>query len=277
MPLPPGVETRSAIKWAVKTLLSRSPVRPARRATRILTYHSVGTRDHEMNVTTANFARQMHWLDHNAEVISLDEAADGMPGVAITFDDGYHDNLANAAPILRNHAFPATVFAVAGRLGEYLDHDDRHESARLLSKRELIELRDAGVDIGGHSVTHRRLSALDSRSKYDEIVQCKQMLESILGESIRAFAYPYGTTRDFDPETVRIVRGTGYANAVSNQYGPNRPPADRFALRRINIDCTDTIASFAAKVEGRLDALSFLESDLGLYARSALNRLLQTR
>ena len=105
---------------------------------------------------------------------------------------------------------------------------------------------------------------------------CKRALESLLSESVRAFAYPFGTLRDYDPETLDFVREAGYACAVSNRYGPNVATVDRFTLRRINIDRTDTLATFAAKVDGRLDALSYLESDLGLYARSTLNRLLHT-
>ena len=125
-------------------------------------------------------------------------------------------------------------------------------------------------------MTHRRLSSLDSATKRDEIEQCKYALESILGESIRAFAYPFGTTRDFDAESVGIVAEVGFAYAVSNQYGPNLATTNRHELRRINIDDSDTIGTFAAKVDGRLDALSYLESDLGLYARSTLNKLLHT-
>ncbi len=260
----------------MKTLLAISPVRARRNDVRILTYHSVGARDHEMNVAPDIFAEQMRWLVDNVDVITLDEAARGLPGVAITFDDGYVDNLTNVAPILRRLNIPATVFVVAGRLGENLDHDANRPHARLLREEELLELHGAGLEIGGHSMTHRRLSSLDSTSKRDEIERCKSTLESILGEPVRAFAYPYGTTRDFDAESIAMVLDAGYAYAVSNQYGPNLATTNRHELRRINIDRTDAIGTFAAKVDGRLDALSYLESDLGLYARSTLNKLLQT-
>lgn len=272
--MPPGVDAKSAIKRVVKTLLAKTPGRSRRADTRILTYHSVGARDHEMNVARSDFSEQMDWLGDHTEVISLDDAARGLAGVAITFDDGYADNLINAAPILQQHEYPATVFVVAGLLGSVLDHDRGREHSRLLGEDELLALRDAGIEIGGHSMTHRRLSLLDSRSQRIEILGCKRALESLLSERVRAFAYPFGTLRDYDSETSKFVREAGYAHAVSNRYGPNVADADRFSLRRINIDRTDTLATFAAKVDGRLDALSYLESDLGLYARSTLNRLL---
>ena len=260
----------------MKALLAISPMRAQRNDVRILTYHSVGAREHEMNVDPENFVEQMQWLRDYTDIISLDDAARGLPGVAITFDDGYVDNLTNVAPVLQRMNLPATVFVVAGRLGGNLDHDVGRKHARLLNEDELRALRDAGLEIGGHSMTHRRLSSLDSATKRDEIEQCKYALESILGESIRAFAYPFGTTRDFDAESVGIVAEVGFAYAVSNQYGPNLATTNRHELRRINIDDSDTIGTFAAKVDGRLDALSYLESDLGLYARSTLNKLLHT-
>ncbi len=60
---------------------------------------------------------------------------------------------------------------------------------------------------------------------------------------------------------------------MSNRYGPNRPGADVFELRRIWIDATDTFETFQAKVAGRLDLLAVLDSRAGMFARRALNRL----
>jgi peptidoglycan/xylan/chitin deacetylase (PgdA/CDA1 family) len=36
---------------------------------------------------------------------------------ALTFDDGYRDNLINAAPVLEAHDLPATIFVVSGVVG----------------------------------------------------------------------------------------------------------------------------------------------------------------
>ena len=108
---------KTTIKRAVKgvgAMLGRAL--PARTAVaRILTYHSVGSRDHEMNVSPPAFREQMEWLARSANVIPLAEAAASRPGVAVTFDDGYRDNLVHAAPVLEDLGIPATVFVVAGR------------------------------------------------------------------------------------------------------------------------------------------------------------------
>lgn len=59
------------------------------------------------------------------EIVSLDEAVrrtkqsaiapgEAAPFAALTFDDGYRDNLEHALPVLRRHAAPFTVYAVSG-------------------------------------------------------------------------------------------------------------------------------------------------------------------
>ena len=50
---------------------------------RILTYHSVGARDHEMNVRPEVFREQMTWLKEAAAVLPLERAASCEPGVAL--------------------------------------------------------------------------------------------------------------------------------------------------------------------------------------------------
>jgi peptidoglycan/xylan/chitin deacetylase (PgdA/CDA1 family) len=64
-----------------------------------------------------------HLRRHHA-VLSLQElraalAKRSLPrgAVAVTFDDGYADNLRNARPILERHRVPATVFVTSGYVG----------------------------------------------------------------------------------------------------------------------------------------------------------------
>jgi peptidoglycan/xylan/chitin deacetylase (PgdA/CDA1 family) len=67
-------------------------------------------------VTPERFAAHMEVLAHRFIPVSLDELAarPGLGGrVAVTFDDGYADNLLTAAPILARYGIPATVYAVA--------------------------------------------------------------------------------------------------------------------------------------------------------------------
>jgi peptidoglycan/xylan/chitin deacetylase (PgdA/CDA1 family) len=65
-------------------------------------------------------ARQLRRLDRVANVLPLEPALDALRGgrplppraVALTFDDGYRDNLTLAAPLLEQRGLPATFFLV---------------------------------------------------------------------------------------------------------------------------------------------------------------------
>lgn len=240
---------------------------------RILTYHSVGQLDHAMNVTPENFAEQMAWLADHAPLNTLDDAADAKPGVAVTLDDGYRDNLTNAAPILVRHNVPAVVFVVADKLGDLLVTDAEPWHGRLMTWDEARELSAMGIAIGGHSLTHPRLSHLDANKQREEIVGSCRRIAQELGKPVSYFAYPYGTSADYDETSVRLAQEAGCAVACSNRYGFNVEGCDRFTLRRIWIDATDTLETFAAKVTGKLDALSVLDSPAGMFARRMLNKV----
>jgi peptidoglycan/xylan/chitin deacetylase (PgdA/CDA1 family) len=72
----------------------------------------------------AGFRDQLDWLGRHATVVPLTDALDrlraGAPlpprSVAITFDDGYRDNLELAVPELERRNMPATFFLVPGLL-----------------------------------------------------------------------------------------------------------------------------------------------------------------
>ena len=94
----------------------------------ILGYHRVGSGAHdeyEVCVTPEHFEAQMDVLRRYARPIHLSRLVqclkDGSvpPGsVAVTFDDGYADNLFAAKPILEKFDIPATVFVCTGYAGK---------------------------------------------------------------------------------------------------------------------------------------------------------------
>ncbi len=104
---------------------------PVRRGAVVLAYHRVsdpstapGGDPWNNCVALDRFASHMEVVSSLGCAVPLEEIADLMaagesPGrrIAVTFDDGYLDNLTNALPILLRHNIPATVFFVAGDPG----------------------------------------------------------------------------------------------------------------------------------------------------------------
>jgi peptidoglycan/xylan/chitin deacetylase (PgdA/CDA1 family) len=92
----------------------------------ILKYHRVNDdRDAFFpSVPTAVFERHMAYLARTYRVLTVEELVERcrrseVPrhALAITFDDGYRDNLTHAAPILARYGLPATIFLATGFIG----------------------------------------------------------------------------------------------------------------------------------------------------------------
>ncbi len=93
----------------------------------ILLYHRVAASRPDpqlLCVAPRHFEEHLEVLKHLARPMSLAElvhrsgsASSDTPAVAVTFDDGYADNLLEAAPLLRRHGVPATVFVVGEAVG----------------------------------------------------------------------------------------------------------------------------------------------------------------
>jgi peptidoglycan/xylan/chitin deacetylase (PgdA/CDA1 family) len=90
----------------------------------ILLYHRIVERETDplgVCVAPPNFARQLDVLKATRKLLPLSQVVDGdtpAGAAAITFDDGYYDNLENAAPALAAADAPATLFVATGHVSE---------------------------------------------------------------------------------------------------------------------------------------------------------------
>lgn len=292
----------------------------------ILLYHRVaeGVPDPQLlAVTPAHFAEHLEILAERCTPVHLHNVQrprgrrPARPTVAVTFDDGYADNLLQAKPLLETQQVPATVFVASGRLGgtefwwdelaevlldtpllpsvltcrvhggertwnlrdgaeAYRDWNvvradagdrgdaykelcelvgglDAQEQERVLDQvatwagverraradyraltpEEVVALAEGGmVDIGGHTVSHPRLSTLPLRAQFSEMREGKTRLESLLGRPVTSFSYPFGGPPDFTLGSMAMARLAGFRLACANYPGRVHRFSPTFALPR---------------------------------------------
>jgi peptidoglycan/xylan/chitin deacetylase (PgdA/CDA1 family) len=225
----------------------------------ILMYHAIGGQDERAGcyiVPEARFAAQLRWLRRGGyRAVRLDEILEHrrqfrLPparAVAITFDDGYQDNHRLAFPRLREAGMPATFFLVSAALGHTNDWDREGELAGrlMLEADEAREMQTAGMELGGHTRHHPPLSEIEPERLDGEIAGCRADLRKALGGAVSSFAYPYGKT---SPAALEAVERAGFAGAVCSRSGFNDPAVAEYALRRIEVRGTDSLAEFARAV-----------------------------
>ncbi len=189
--------------------------------------------------------------------------------IVITFDDGFENNL-QAVDALIERGMLATWFIVTGAIGQ-VPHwkDSGRPEDRILDASSLRNMRDAGMEIGSHSVNHRKLPSLTDPELTLELAQSKNTLEDILGSPVKSFAYPYGI---WDERSETAVSRSGYRFACTTQTGAALKDNHPLRLRRLAIFNHDSAAALARK-------LTLIANDGGLakmifyYSRRAAHRL----
>ncbi len=155
--------------------------------------------------------------------------------VAFTFDDGYADALATAAPLMKRYGFAATCYVVSDAVGTYNRWDAEYLGERkpLMSREQLEQWLAAGMEVGSHSCSHPRLPRLPQGALEYEIAESRAALHRMLGVPIEHFAYPFG---HFTDRIVELVRHAGYSSAVTVLPGVARASDDRLRLPRILVN-----------------------------------------
>lgn len=229
------------------------------RGTVVLMYHALGQRGEAADryvLPLRRFRTQLLWLRlRRYPIISLDEYARSrrqgvLPparAVVLTFDDGYADTAELGLPLLREAGCPAAVFVVSGMIGETNSWDPGTplEGRRLLTWTQIADLREAGISIGAHTLSHVRLTERDHDEARREVAESGACLESRLGMPTLHFAYPYGKT---SPSVQQLVQKAGYLTACGIRPGPNGSSVPLHDLRRVEIEGTWSLPKFALSV-----------------------------
>jgi peptidoglycan/xylan/chitin deacetylase (PgdA/CDA1 family) len=167
--------------------------------------------------------------------------------VGITFDDGYQNNLINAAPILLKYNFSATCFIVSESIGtsNTWDLDKKITQRPLMSENEIQEWLNLGMDIGAHTKTHADLTSISLDKVQEEMYECKLDLEFFFKVPVSDFCYPFGR---FNESILNEVRNSEYLSAVTMQRGKADTRTNRYKLPRIPVNHHTLPHLFLAKI-----------------------------
>jgi peptidoglycan/xylan/chitin deacetylase (PgdA/CDA1 family) len=113
----------------------------------------------------------------------------------------------------------------------------------MLTSRELVALRDGGMQIGAHTLSHPILTSIADDDARREIAGSRTTLESILGVRVGLFAYPNGKRGDdYLGRHVAMVRELGFDAAVSTHPGVATAATDLMELPRFTPWDRDRVA-----------------------------------
>jgi peptidoglycan/xylan/chitin deacetylase (PgdA/CDA1 family) len=240
---PVRFRARNAVRRVVLTALSALP-RERRAGVRIVHYHYVFDDQRE------RFEHQVRFLAREFTPVSLSEAVDRLrlgradgDELVVTFDDGFRNQLENAAPLLADLGISACFYLVTGLLSASAREAQAFERSRLhlpvpvepLDWDSAASLLELGHEIGSHTRTHRVLTELSREELDTELRDSRAELSQRLGP-VQHLSVPYGERRRFSERVADAARAAGYESCATAIRGRNRGAEDLYALRRHHLD-----------------------------------------
>ena len=240
----------------------------------VFMYHRVLPEEHPDAVSVPLFRRQLAYLRRHFRVLSPAETCrylrgeEVFPGrcAALTFDDGFLDNLLYADPLLREAEMSAMMAVSAGFMEdsplvrteespeilrrtsrEAADAAAQGDRRSYLTAGELRQLAASGVwSLEAHGTRHRTGARGKSvlcapqnepvdrfeRELRADILNCRAKLDALTGRTGRVFFWPYG---HYSSQAAEIVRDCGYDLQFSVCKGACRPGDRRPVLPRIGV------------------------------------------
>jgi peptidoglycan/xylan/chitin deacetylase (PgdA/CDA1 family) len=200
------------------------------------------------------FRKQMAWLARNGyRPVTLRRVYDAWTGegtlppkaIVLSFDDGYADQVRNAAPVLRGYGWPGELNLVSTAL--YLGDDP---PATSLTPEMVQGLLDDGWGLESHSVTHPNLTRLWGDKLKRQLVASRARLEELFDVKVDFFCYPGGI---YNKRIKLAVRRYGYLAATGTRYAA-ATPRDLFSLARIYAYGGESMAGFESRLREILAA-----------------------
>ncbi len=223
----------------------------------ILFYHRVANQENNpWTISQKHFSEHLDFVDSIADFSSLDEIRQDQRDktrlslkIAITFDDGYADNMDWAIPELIRREIPCTYFVstdfVEGNLS--FPHDvERGLALRPNSIAEIRQMAEAGIQIGGHTRSHLDLGrAWTVERLRSELIDSRKKLQDWTGQSVDYFAFPYGLLHNISQPAIDVVIEAGYQAFLSAYGAWNFPNGEDTHLTRFHGDpCAEAVRNW---------------------------------
>jgi peptidoglycan/xylan/chitin deacetylase (PgdA/CDA1 family) len=166
-----------------------------------------------------------HLLGRGYRPLTLSAALAGEQSgrlLAVTFDDAFHSVLEHGFPLLDRLGVPATVFVPTdfvaeassmtwSTLGRWVG--TAHEAElRCMSWDDVRRLAAAGWEVGSHTCSHPKLTAIAESDAASELSRSRRACEEELQRECTALAYPFGL---HNASVAALARAAGYAGAVT--------------------------------------------------------------
>jgi peptidoglycan/xylan/chitin deacetylase (PgdA/CDA1 family) len=225
----------------------------------ILLYHRIDVSpiNSRYYVTPEKFEEQMKVLHDwgytsittTMLVRAIEQGAELPPrSFLLTLDDGNLDNYTNAFPILQKYGFSGVIYLVGNYIG----------AEGYMSVNQVLEMANAGWEVGSHSLNHYDLTKLDPDSLRREVIDSRDFLEEKLGLPILTFAYPFGAYNEAAVDNVQIA---GYIGAMgASGYTPAQGTWNLYYLQRVEIKGNEDAKTFTRFLPWQGDP-SFLPTD----------------
>ncbi|MGC2062012.1 MAG: polysaccharide deacetylase family protein [Thermodesulfovibrionales bacterium] len=204
----------------------------------VLSYHKFSnSKADKMTVTASAFEEQMKFLkDKGYRVITLDQLFDFLDfkaqipkrSVVITIDDGWRSAHEVALPVLKKYGYPATLFVYSELITG---------SKKTLDWGLVKEMADNGIDIQGHTRTHRSLTTPTERESFKEYFEAieKELLDDAriikakTNIDVKYVAYPFGDTNHL---VIALLRKQGYRGGLTVKRDSNAFFVNNFRVNR---------------------------------------------
>jgi len=157
-------------------------------------------------------------------VVGVSETLDNTDknSISISFDDGWEGAFNIAMPILKEFGYRCTYFITKDFIGR----------EGFVDEKMIRMAAVAGMEIGVHGTTHRMLSNCSNDEIIWEFTNCKQYLESIIGQKVVSASMPGG---DWNEIIASCAKKAGLKLLCRSKLGLNIPSTNLFNLKRIPI------------------------------------------